>query len=189
LIRESAGKKENIREGRQRIEKAMEEVRAHLQQEAAFAPLEKVAKGDRVSLSPTGRPWGTVVEIERKDAMVDMGGKRIRAKLSKLYPAADTDPGEGRTFTPSPRVEYEPLGEISIMVRGMDRESALDEVSRFIDRAVLTGVSEVQIIHGFGEQILARAIRDALSRDPRVRSHRPGHPMEGGLGVTFATLR
>jgi len=189
LIREGAAKKENIREGRQRLERALEEVRAHLTPETAFAPLEVVAQGDRVSLSPTGRPWGIVVEIAKKDAMVDMGGKRIRVKVNKLYPAAATGPDEGRVVAHAPRVEYEPVGEMSIMVRGMDRESALEEVSRFIDRAVLTGLHEVQIIHGFGEQILARAIRDALARDPRVRAYRPGDPMEGGLGVTFATLR
>jgi DNA mismatch repair protein MutS2 len=189
LIREGGAKKENIREGRDRMEKALDEVRKHIAPEAASAPLVSVKKGDRVSLSPTGIPWGTVVTIEKKDAMVDMGGKRIRVKLAKLYPAAG-DPNEGRTFAPAPpRVDYEPLGEMSIMVRGMDRESALDEVSRFIDRAVLTGLHEVKIIHGFGEQILARAIKDALSRDPRVRSYRTADPREGGLGVTFAILR
>jgi DNA mismatch repair protein MutS2 len=191
LIREGAAKKENIREGRQRIEKALEEVRAHLQPENAFSPLDRVAKGDKVSLSPTGSPWGIVVEVERKDAMVDMGGKRIRVKVTKLYPAVGVEPGEGRRAETRPvaRVEYEPLSEMEIMVRGMDRESALDEVSKFIDRAVLTGLNEVKIIHGFGEQILARAVKDALSRDPRVRSWRNAAPHEGGLGVTFATLR
>jgi DNA mismatch repair protein MutS2 len=189
LIREKSADRDTIRTGRQRIEKAIEEVRAHLAPEAAFAPLANVKLGDHVSLSPTGWPWGTVVAVGKKDAMVDMAGKRMRAKLGKLFPAVETGPGEGRVVAPVSRVEYEPVGEMSIMVRGMDRESALEEVSRFIDRAVLTGLHEVQIIHGFGEQILARAVKDALSRDPRVRSHRTGSPSEGGLGVTFATLR
>ena len=170
------------------MERALEEVRKHVQPENAFAPLREVRKGDRVSLSPTGTPFGIVVEIDRKDAMVDFAGKRIRAKLAKLYPAAG-DPGAGKTPVAPPRVEYEPLSAMEIMVRGMDRESALEEVSKFIDRAVLTGLSEVKIIHGFGEQILARAIKDALSRDPRVRSWRNAEPQEGGMGVTFATLR
>lgn len=189
LIREKSADRETIRDGRKRLEKALDEVRAHIAPEEATSPLATVKLKDRVSLSPTGRPWGTVVEIEKKDAMVDIGGKRIRVKMNKLYPAADPDMGATRPSASTHRVEYEPVGEMSIMVRGMDRESALDEVSRFIDRAVLTGLSEVQIIHGFGEQILARAIKDALSKDPRVRSHRSGSPMEGGLGVTFATLR
>jgi DNA mismatch repair protein MutS2 len=71
----------------------------------------------------------------------------------------------------------------------MDRETALDEVSRFIDRAVLTGLSEVKIIHGLGTGVLAKAVRDALARDPRVSSHRYGDPREGGTGVTIARLK
>jgi DNA mismatch repair protein MutS2 len=189
LIREGAAKKENIREGRQRIEKALEEVRQHLQPENAFSPLQKVSLGQRVSLSPTGLPWGTVMEVDRKDAMVDFAGKRIRAKITKLFPAAGVDPREGRVERRPVSVEYEPLGAMEIMVRGMDRETALEEVSKFLDRAVLTGLHEVKIIHGFGEQILARAVKDALSKDPRVRSWRNAEPHEGGMGVTFATLR
>jgi DNA mismatch repair protein MutS2 len=188
LIREGGAKSENIRSARNRMEKALEEVRKHVTPEVALSPLKSVRQGDRVSLSPTGTPAGTVVSIEKKDAMIDMGGKRIRVKLAKLYPAAG-DPGPGKSVVVTPHVEYEPLGNMEIMVRGMDRESALDEVSRFLDRAVLTGLHEVKIIHGFGEQILARAIKDALSRDPRVRSYRNAEPHEGGLGVTFATLR
>jgi DNA mismatch repair protein MutS2 len=189
LIREGAAKRENIREGRQRIEKALEEVRQHLQPDNAFAPLQKVSQGDRVSLSPMGTPSGTIVEIDRKEAIVDIAGKRIRARVSKLYPAAGVTPLEGRGAVPPTRVDFEPLAAMEIMVRGMDRESALEEVSKFIDRAVLTGLSEVKIIHGFGEQILARAVKDALSKDPRVRSWRNAAPHEGGMGVTFATLR
>ena len=190
LVREGAARKENIREGRARLDKALDEVRAHLQPETAFSPLDRVAVGDKVSLSPTGSPWGIVVELDRKDAMVDFAGKRIRARINKLYPAAGVDPREGRAeMRPVSRLEYEPVSEMEIMVRGMDRESALEEVSKFIDRAVLTGLNEVKIIHGFGEQILARAVKDALSRDPRVRSWRGAEPHEGGLGVTFATLR
>jgi len=74
-------------------------------------------------------------------------------------------------------------------VRGMLREDALEIVSRFIDRAVLSGLREVKVVHGRGEGILSRAVREELRRDPRVASFRFGDPMEGGNGVTFVTLR
>jgi DNA mismatch repair protein MutS2 len=86
-------------------------------------------------------------------------------------------------------VEFEPVGETEVRVRGMDRESAIDEVSRFIDRAVLSGLTEVKIVHGLGTGVLGKAVRESLSRDPRVASVRVGDPMEGGTGVTFARLR
>jgi DNA mismatch repair protein MutS2 len=186
-IRERGADREAIRESRRRVDKMIEEVRAKITPvEPTSPPLTAVSPGDRVSLSPTGRPSGRVVEVQRRDALVDLGDKRIRVRIGKLYPPAADGP---RAPAVGHAVEYEPVAETSISVRGMDRESALEAVSRFIDRAVLTGLTEVLIIHGLGEGILARAIREALARDPRVRSHRVGAPMEGGTGVTFATLR
>jgi DNA mismatch repair protein MutS2 len=86
-------------------------------------------------------------------------------------------------------VQYEPVGDSEVHVRGMLREDALEVVSRFIDRAVLSGLHEVKVVHGLGEGILSRAVREELARDPRVASFRFGDPMEGGNGVTFVTLR
>jgi DNA mismatch repair protein MutS2 len=139
-----------------------------------------------VSLSPTGTPAGIVVEVDRKDAVVEIGGKRIRARLGKLYAAGADHPAPPRAPV---HVEYEPVGATEVSVRGLDRESAVEEVSRFVDRALLTGLREVKIVHGLGGGVLGRAVRDFLAKDPRVASVRPGDPMEGGMGVTFVTLR
>jgi len=186
-IRARAADKDAIKDGRKRVDDMLDDVRKKAQAlDPTSSPLARVATGDRVSLSPTGRPHGRVIEVDRKDVTVDMGGKKIRARIGKLYPAAvEASP----TIPRGVDVQFEPVGETEIMVRGMDRESALEEVSRFIDRAVLTGLSEVKIIHGLGTGVLAKAVREALARDPRVASHRTGDPMEGGAGVTFARLK
>jgi DNA mismatch repair protein MutS2 len=166
------------------LDEVREQARTHA---STGAPLAKVAPGDRVSLSPTGRPWGLVVAIDRKDATVEIGGKRIRTRVGKLYPASVDEARPEAAATVS--VDYEPVAETEVHVRGMDRESALEEVSRFIDRAVLTGLAEIKVVHGLGEGVLARAVRDALARDPRVTSFRFGDPMQGGTGVTLVRLR
>ncbi len=187
-LRERGADKATIRESRRRIEGLERTVRARQREANAPAdPLASVAVGDRVSLSPSGRPWGTVVAIERRDATVDIGGKRIRVRVGKLY-AASVDKSSPAS-APAVGVDYEPTGETELHVRGMDREDALEQVNRFVDRAVLSGLNEVKIVHGRGEGILARAVRDMLKRDSRVASIRFGDPMEGGIGVTFATLR
>ncbi|MCI0452906.1 MAG: Smr/MutS family protein [Candidatus Latescibacteria bacterium] len=186
-IRTKGADKETIRHSRKKVDDMLADVRGQAQAlEPKSAPLTRVSPGDRVSLSPTGRPFGTVVEVDRKDVTVDMGGKKIRARVGKLYPAAGDEVAVARTGVD---VQFEPVGETEVSVRGMDRESALEEVSRFIDRAVLTGLSEVKIIHGLGTGVLAKAVRESLARDPRVVSHRTGNPMEGGTGVTFARLK
>ncbi|HEU4929283.1 MAG TPA: Smr/MutS family protein, partial [Candidatus Krumholzibacteria bacterium] len=186
-IRTRGADKTVIRDSRQRLDKLTEDVRsASAALEPKRQPLASVAAGDRVALNPSGQPWGTVVEVDRKDVTVELGGKKIRTRIGRLYPAA-VEPEQ----TPASvvGVQFDPVAQTEIMVRGMDRESALDEVSRFIDRAVLTGLSEVKIIHGLGTGVLAKAVREALARDPRVSSHRYGDPMEGGTGVTFARLK
>ncbi len=186
-IRTRGAEKTVIRDSRQRLDKMTEDVRRKAEAlEPKLVPLASVAAGDRVALNPIGKPWGTVVEVDRKDVTVELGGKKIRTRIGRLYPAAVE--GE-KTPASVVGVQFEPVSETEIMVRGMDRESALDEVSRFIDRAVLTGLTEVKIIHGLGTGVLAKAVREALTRDPRVSSHRYGDPMEGGTGVTIARLK
>ncbi len=186
-IRTRGADKDVIRESRKRVDDRLADVRERARAlDPASAPLARVEVGERVSLSPTGRPFGVVVDVDRKDVTVELGGKKIRARIGKLYPAAVD---ETSAAPPGVGVQFEPVGATEVSVRGMDRESALEEVSRFIDRAVLTGLSEVKIIHGLGTGVLAKAVRDALARDPRVTSHRSGDPMEGGTGVTFARLK
>jgi DNA mismatch repair protein MutS2 len=185
-LRERGADRGVIRESRARVEKLMDDVRLKAEPEASATPLARAAVGDRVSLSPTGAPSGVVVEVDRKDAVVEIGGKRVRARIGRLYAAAAGPEAAPRAEV---HVQYEPVAATEVSVRGMDRESAVEEVSRFVDRALLTGLHEVKIVHGLGEGILGRAVREFLSRDPRVATVRPGDPMEGGMGVTFATLR
>ncbi len=188
-LRERAADRDTVRESRRRLDTITDRVRERARDaQTGVAPLASVAVGDRVSLSPTGRPAGVVVSIVRKDATVDIGGKRVRAKLGALYAAA---PERGGAMPPPPpvAVDYEPVGEMELHVRGLDREEALDRIGKFIDRAVLTGLEEVKIVHGRGEGILARGLREVFSKDPRVSSIRYGGPMEGGVGVSFVTLR
>ena len=73
-------------------------------------------------------------------------------------------------------------------MRGSRREEALEAVNRFVDRAVLSGVREITIIHGVGEGILAGSIRELLASDRRVASVRPGGLGEGGHGVSVVGL-
>ena len=186
-IRTRGAEKTVIRDSRQRLDKMTEDVRRKAEAlEPKLVPLASVKPGDRVALNPNGKPWGTVTEVDRKDVTVELGGKKIRTRIGRLYPAAVEGEKIPASFV---GVQFEPVSETEIMVRGMDRESALDEVSRFIDRAVLTGLSEVKIIHGLGTGVLAKAVREALTRDPRVSSHRYGDPLEGGTGVTIARLK
>lgn len=76
-----------------------------------------------------------------------------------------------------------------IHLRGMTVDEALDALDRFIDRAVLTNLSQIYVIHGKGTGTLRRTLSEYLKNHPEVESLRLGNWNEGGAGVTIAKLK
>ncbi len=73
-------------------------------------------------------------------------------------------------------------------LRGERVEAALEQLSDYLDQALLAGADQVVIIHGAGTGALRRTIREYLTTHPRVRDQRPGRREEGGDGATVALL-
>jgi DNA mismatch repair protein MutS2 len=191
-IRESQARRDVLRATHDKLNDLLETARQRRRppsppRDAPAARAEGVAVGDRVALNPSGEPAGRVIAVENGSATVEINNKRIKLSLEGLYqaPLEEKDPPNGVTYD----VQVEPLSSISLDVRGSRREEALEAVNRFVDRAVLSGVQEITIIHGVGEGILARSIREVFASDHRVASVRPGSMGEGGHGVTVVTLR
>ena len=76
-----------------------------------------------------------------------------------------------------------------LMIRGLERIEALEEVDAFLDKAVIHGLDTVSIIHGIGKGVLKRAVYEMLRSDPRVESVRPGEPALGGDGVAIVRIK
>ena len=77
----------------------------------------------------------------------------------------------------------------SINVVGKNLEDALAEVEKYIDDVYLAGLEKATVIHGRGEGILKRGIRDMLKRNKLVKSFQAGAYNEGGEGVTVVTMK
>lgn len=186
-IREKEAERSAVRRSREAIDEKLARIREQLaRQEPAESALQSVAEGDRVSLSPTGKPSGRVISVHGDRAQVEITGKRITIAVEKLYPALDAATSDAPVLYDVP---LDPLPSTSIDVRGSEREEALAAVSRFVDRGVLSGVREIRIVHGIGERVLERAVRVYLQGDQRVESFRSGEQIEGGAGVTFVRLK
>jgi len=183
-IRESEAEKSAVSEAHHRVREMLEQVKERPKPKRAKG----VAKGDLVSLSPSGHPTGRVIDVATDTATVDINGKKLNVKKSNLYKPSEDEEEKPEVEVPV-HVSAEPLHTTTVDVRGESREEALQAVDQFLDRAVLTGVQEVRIIHGVGEGILLRAIRDLVHGDPRVASSRPGGQGEGGVGVTVVCLK
>ena len=73
-------------------------------------------------------------------------------------------------------------------VRGMRTEDALGKIEQILDRAVMIGYPSLKIVHGKGDGILRKFIRDYLRKYNHVSRFEDEHADRGGDGITYAYL-
>ncbi|MCR5135262.1 MAG: endonuclease MutS2 [Clostridiales bacterium] len=120
-------------------------------------------KAEDLMIIPDGR-------AKKKAASLD-NAKKNRSQYGSLY----------RSKSQSVSVQTD--------VRGQTAEEALDHVTKYLDDAFMAGLKEVTVVHGRGEGILMKTIRDELKRNKHVKGFRRGNYNEGGDGVTIVTLK
>ncbi|MFO8059124.1 MAG: endonuclease MutS2 [Bacillota bacterium] len=151
---------------------------------------DRLRRGAAVHVIPLGRS-GTVIDLdrEREEAQVQVGVVKLRVSLDDLAndTSGQTEQRIARTGGDLARMKQETLSE-EVTVRHMTVEEALARVKKHIDDAILAGVESVTVIHGRGEGILRRAIREYLEESPHVTGWRSADPREGGDGVTHVNL-
>ncbi len=76
-----------------------------------------------------------------------------------------------------------------IHLRGLLADEAVMRVTKFIDDAVMSGLSTIYIIHGKGSGVLREAVSELLKHDERIKEYRLGHWDEGGSGVTVVQVK
>ena len=129
---------------------------------------------------------GTILEVRGGDeVLVQMGLlkvtlKRRDVKLKKQN-AIKRSTGGGYV---APRTFAKELN-----LRGSHVEEAIEEIRNFIAEAQALRETPIRILHGKGEGVLRRVVRDYLKSDKRVESFHDAQPFEGGHGVTVAHIR
>jgi DNA mismatch repair protein MutS2 len=155
------------------------------------APPRTVAVGERAE-HRRFHTVGQVMSIDGARARLAVGGKTIEVELSDLAPAEQSASGQQRRTSPAPSPAVQAASEPSISAElnliGTRVDDALEEMDKFLDRALMEGRGAVRLIHGFGTGALRKAVRDHLRKHPAVRSWRGGGDREGGDGATVAIL-
>ncbi len=75
-----------------------------------------------------------------------------------------------------------------LRLRRLRVEEALLKLDKYLNDAFLDNIPSVRIVHGKGTGTLRRAVHQALSEHPLVKSFRLGDWGEGGTGVTIVEL-
>lgn len=148
-----------------------------------------IEQGMRVVVGALGFE-GIVVEIHGKQAEIDVKGKRLRAAVQDLRPAAA---GGGALTRPSVRVNVDlqprqgSLSEVNVI--GCTVDEAIARVEKFLDDSTVSDQQIVRIIHGHGTGQLRRGLAGFLKEHPLVARFQAAPTDQGGSGVTVVELK
>lgn len=144
--------------------------------------------GDWVRIRSTGAE-AQVIELAKNNVILAMGelrtvqkrkdverlGWKERKQVQRRSGTRLT--GDASTFSPE------------IDVRGMRTDEALNRLEKVLDQAIMLGYPNLKIIHGKGDGILRRFIREYLRKYSEISHLEDEHPDRGGDGITYAYLQ
>jgi DNA mismatch repair protein MutS2 len=185
-IREHEAQPEVVRKIRQEIKHQAEAYRDTLRVEPRPESEKQFSVGEQVKLRKSDVA-GEVVEIlGEKTYSILVGGVRVRVSHKEL----EVVPKQTLPYSVDHRtgVEVTSVAAREIDLRGMYGEEAVSALEKFLDTALLSGLTRVDIIHGKGTGALRKRISEYLKKNPAVKSFRLGEWNEGGTGVTVVEL-
>ncbi|MGJ1196337.1 endonuclease MutS2 [Sphingobacterium spiritivorum] len=142
--------------------------------------------GDWVKIVDSGNE-AQVIEVARNNNLIlALGDLRTvvkRSKVSKLRSKEKSKAIKKSSNTPS-AADFSP----EVDVRGMRTEDALNQIELVLDRAVMIGYPSLKIVHGKGDGILRKFIRDYLRKYSHVSRFEDEHADRGGDGITYAYI-
>lgn len=141
--------------------------------------------GDKVQVK-TLNTEGEIVSLSKYEAMVAVGRLQMRCKLSDLEFKGKREEAYEPEFVATGRSSSPGL---ELDIRGQRVEEGLSQVTVFLDRAYLSKMPWVRIIHGKGTGKLRTAVRKSLKTHPSVSTWEEGKDGEGGSGVTVVKFK
>jgi DNA mismatch repair protein MutS2 len=188
-IKESKADKVKTRNLRQNLE---QELKKHETQEKKVQQtqlVEALKQGDWVKFLDSEN-IGQVMEIARDNVILAMGDLRSVVKINRVEKVSNKSvPKEIRKSHGADLTESFSTFKTEIDLRGMRGDEALYEIEKYLDRAVMLGLSNLKIVHGKGDGILRKLIRQYLKKYQSVSHIEDEHPDRGGDGITFVYLK
>ena len=144
--------------------------------------------GDWVKLNDSDTT-GQVIEIARDNVIIAIGELRTVAKKNRVQKVSKKEvPKEVRRNYSNSTNDIASFSP-EIDVRGMRTEDALGAIERLFDRALMMGYGNLKIIHGKGDGILRKMIRQYLKKYEQVDRMEDEHLDRGGDGITYVYFK
>lgn len=194
--------------GVKKRQQAIQEARAKLTEASAKAnpgimtqkgvgkpvDIKKIQPGDTVYVKSLDQK-GTVLTVSGRELEVQLGSLRTKVKVSKCTfvshaSSAEAVPASGGSKRQSSSFMQKTasIGR-EIDIRGMMVDEAEQVVGKFLDDAVMAGLSQVLVIHGKGTGALRKGVQAYLKGHRNVQSYAFADINEGGTGATVVNLK
>ncbi|WP_291431325.1 endonuclease MutS2 [Deinococcus sp.] len=181
---------------RPRVMQELRELRVSAQK-ARPAPIVREERGDPIRVGsrvdvPAYNAAGQVLELRGDDLVVQLGVMKVGVKRRDVR--LKQEPKVTAPKTRSPRAAFAGAVAAStfqneLQLRGMGVEEAVEELRTAILEAHALKESPLRVVHGKGQGVLRRLLREYLKTDRKVESFHDAEANQGGHGVTIVNIR
>ncbi|MBS1680444.1 MAG: Smr/MutS family protein [Bacteroidetes bacterium] len=186
-IRANQAEKKETLKVRQGLKQLTDKVKPEIKKELTTGD---VKEGDKVRM--VGQDvTGNLVSIKGNNAVVEFGSIRSTVKINQLVRSDLAEPSSVRKAKSLGLdvVSKQSSFVATLDLRGKRADEVIPELDRFLDDAILLSQSELKIIHGKGEGVLRKIVREHLRKVKQVASLADEHADRGGDGITIVILK
>ena len=188
-IKENKAEKKETIKVRKNLETLTQKVAAPIQKERL--PNDGLKEGDRVRI--IGQEGsGVVLSIQGKNATVQFGLLKSVTnlnKLEKITAAVEKEISARLRSAGINVIEKRANFNHTLDIRGKRVDEVIGILEQYLDTAILLGQGELRILHGKGEGVLRKIVREHLKRYKEVASVKDEHVERGGDGITVVVLK
>lgn len=150
--------------------------------------LEDLKVGDWVRIEESGSE-GEIMEITKNSRLIiALGELRTVVKRDRVTKLRSKEKSKAIKRTAHVSTDSIVDFKSEIDLRGLRTEEALSRLETVLDRAVVIGFPSLKIIHGKGDGILRKFIRQYLKKYSHVSRIEDEHADSGGDGITYAYI-
>jgi DNA mismatch repair protein MutS2 len=169
------------------------QLKQNVSQEDYLILEDELKKGDSVFIK-SYQQYGQITSVKNDRYKVKFGNFELNFDINDLI--KDKAPKKKQKLTPKvPRkgktteVLPKSQGLMRLDLRGYRYEEVYEAIDKAVDQALLSGLHELTVIHGFGTGAVKNAVYAYIKQSSLIKSHRFGQEGEGLNGVTILTLK
>ncbi|NLC11116.1 MAG: endonuclease MutS2 [Firmicutes bacterium] len=185
-----------IEQVRTRLDELEESLRISLKEDIVYSPLSKedLIPGQKVYVKSLEKD-GHIISVaeDGEEIQVQVGLMKVTTNSEDLARVKEDNADENEqkvrgSGVGSVLLEKSKFASPEIDLRGKTVDESIEVLNKYLDDAVLAGLSSARIIHGKGTGSLRKGVQLYLKNHPLVSSFRLGERGEGGSGVTVIYL-